>query len=93
MRNPVNVTIDREAKNVLLGYDDGTTRHLPLYDEEAFREISRICVDTGWVLKHSYGFSWLGRPIVQYPQDIVAMQEIVWQVKPDFIVETGIAQV
>lgn len=40
---------------------------------------------------YSYNFSWLGRPIIQYPQDIVALQEIIWQVKPDLIVETGIA--
>lgn len=41
--------------------------------------------------KYSYNFSWLGRPIIQYPQDIVAMQELIWKVKPDLIVETGIA--
>lgn len=41
--------------------------------------------------KYSYNFRWLGRPIIQYPQDIIAMQEIVWDVKPDLIIETGIA--
>lgn len=41
--------------------------------------------------KYSYNFSWLGRPIIQYPQDMIAMQEIIWQVKPDLIIETGIA--
>jgi cephalosporin hydroxylase len=41
--------------------------------------------------KYSYNFSWLGRPLIQYPQDIVAMQELIWQVKPDLIIETGIA--
>jgi cephalosporin hydroxylase len=41
--------------------------------------------------KYSYHYEWLGRPIIQYPQDIVAMQELVWQVKPDLIIETGIA--
>ena len=41
--------------------------------------------------KYSYNFSWLGRPIIQYPQDIVALQEIIWKVKPDLIIETGIA--
>ncbi|ADR19067.1 cephalosporin hydroxylase family protein [Calditerrivibrio nitroreducens] len=41
--------------------------------------------------KYSYNFSWLGRPIIQYPQDIVAMQELIWQIKPDLIIETGIA--
>ena len=41
--------------------------------------------------KYSYNFSWLGRPIVQYPQDMIAMQEIIWHIKPDLIIETGIA--
>jgi len=41
--------------------------------------------------KYSYNFDWLGRPIIQYPQDIVAMQELVWRTKPDLIIETGIA--
>lgn len=41
--------------------------------------------------KYSYNFSWQGRPIIQYPQDIVAMQELVWKIKPDLIIETGIA--
>lgn len=41
--------------------------------------------------KYSYNFKWLGRPIIQYPQDIVAMQELIWEVKPDLIIETGIA--
>lgn len=41
--------------------------------------------------KYPYHFEWLGRPIIQYPQDIVAMQELIWEVKPDLIIETGIA--
>jgi cephalosporin hydroxylase len=41
--------------------------------------------------KYSYHFEWLGRPIIQYPQDIVAMQELIWNTKPDLIIETGIA--
>ena len=41
--------------------------------------------------RYSYQFTWLGRPIIQYPQDIVAMQELIWQVRPRLIVETGIA--
>ncbi len=40
---------------------------------------------------YSYNFSWLSRPIIQYPQDMVSMQEIIWDVKPDLIIETGIA--
>jgi cephalosporin hydroxylase len=41
--------------------------------------------------KYSYNFSWMGRPIIQYPQDMIAMQEIIWNLKPDLIIETGIA--
>ncbi|WP_027390794.1 cephalosporin hydroxylase family protein [Chrysiogenes arsenatis] len=41
--------------------------------------------------KYSYNFSSLGRPIIQYPQDMVAMQELIWEIKPDLIIETGIA--
>lgn len=41
--------------------------------------------------KYSYNFSWMGRPIIQYPQDMVAIQEIIWDVKPDLIIEAGIA--
>lgn len=41
--------------------------------------------------KYSYNFSWMGRPIIQYPQDMVAMQELIWSIKPDLVIETGIA--
>lgn len=41
--------------------------------------------------KYSYNFSWMGRPIIQYPQDMIAMQELIWDIKPDLIIETGIA--
>lgn len=41
--------------------------------------------------KYSYNFSWLGRPIIQFPQDIMAMQELIWRIKPQLIIETGIA--
>ena len=40
---------------------------------------------------YSYNFDWMGRPIIQFPQDIMAMQELIWRVKPDLIIETGIA--
>lgn len=40
---------------------------------------------------YSYNFRWLGRPIIQYPQDIVAIQELIWRVRPDLVIETGIA--
>jgi cephalosporin hydroxylase len=52
---------------------------------------------TEWIadvsrLKYSYNFTWMGRPIIQFPQDMVAMQELIWRVKPNLIIETGIAR-
>ena len=41
--------------------------------------------------RYSYNFTWLGRPIIQYPQDMIAMQELIWSIQPDLIIETGIA--
>ena len=41
--------------------------------------------------KYSYNFSWLGRPIIQFPQDMIAMQELIWEIQPDLIIETGVA--
>jgi cephalosporin hydroxylase len=41
--------------------------------------------------RYAYNFSWMGRPIIQFPQDMVAMQQIIWETKPDLIIETGIA--
>jgi cephalosporin hydroxylase len=64
---------------------------------EAFPDDKRLCnaaaefMSASTVPKYSYNFHWQGRPIIQYPQDIVAMQELIWEVQPDLIIETGIA--
>nr|WP_246318971.1 cephalosporin hydroxylase family protein [Peteryoungia desertarenae] len=52
---------------------------------------TRQWIDSANKLKYSYHFEWLGRPIIQYPQDMSAMQELIWEIKPDLIIETGIA--
>ncbi len=60
-------------------------------DDPRCIERTRAWMHAVTTTKYSYHFEWLGRPIIQYPQDIVAMQEIIWSVKPDLIIETGIA--
>jgi cephalosporin hydroxylase len=62
-----------------------------LGSDERLREFSRQWIIDTSRYRYSYNFTWLGRPIIQFPQDIVALQEIIWHVKPDLIVETGIA--
>jgi cephalosporin hydroxylase len=52
---------------------------------------ARAFTESSVAAKYSYNFLWLGRPIIQYPQDMVAMQELVWATRPDLIIETGIA--
>ena len=54
-------------------------------------DLSRIWLRDTLKHRYTYNFSWQGRPIIQYPQDIVAMQELIWSVQPDLIIETGIA--
>ncbi|MFG0612547.1 cephalosporin hydroxylase family protein [Delftia sp. WSY_14] len=59
--------------------------------EKNMQELSREWMSKSIEDRYSYNFSWMGRPIIQYPQDMLAMQEIIWRVKPDLIIETGIA--
>jgi len=54
-------------------------------------DLSRIWLRDTLKHRYSYNFSWLGRPIIQYPQDMAALQELIWSIKPDLIIETGIA--
>ncbi|MET3855204.1 cephalosporin hydroxylase family protein [Rhizobium sp. OAE497] len=59
--------------------------------DEEFQQLSRRWREVSMDRRYVYNFDWLGRPIIQYPQDIQAMQEIVWRTRPDLIIETGIA--
>lgn len=60
-------------------------------ENENLIEAARRFVAESLLPQYSYNFDWLGRPIIQYPQDMAAMQELIWDVKPDLIIETGIA--
>lgn len=62
-----------------------------LMDDHDVQALSRIWVREIARHKYAYNFSWMGRPIIQFPQDMLAMQEIIWATKPDLIIETGIA--
>ena len=59
--------------------------------DKKFKNLSDGFVIESVAHKYMYNFSWMGIPIIQYPQDMVAMQELIWQIKPDLIIETGIA--
>jgi cephalosporin hydroxylase len=55
------------------------------------RRLGRSLFDKASEYRYSYNFTWLGRPVIQWPQDLIALQEVIWRVRPDVIVETGIA--
>jgi cephalosporin hydroxylase len=82
----MKIAIDTDTNSLTV---DGTAHDL--FSKEAFDVVAGLWVKTGWVRKYSYGFSWLGRPIIQLPDDMLRIQEAIWQVQPDVIVETGIA--
>lgn len=60
-------------------------------EDQDLQKITRHWMNAANRQKYSYHFEWMGRPIIQYPQDMVAMQELIWTVRPDLIIETGIA--
>jgi cephalosporin hydroxylase len=77
----INIEFQREKQKYMKALSEN--EHLKKLSHEWFME--------GYKDKYSYSFEWLGRPIIQYPQDMVALQELIWQVKPDIVIETGIA--
>ena len=86
----MKITIDTDAKTLDLE-EENSSQRLNLYSKEAFEVLSRQWVRVGWNQKYQYSFSWLGRPIIQLPEDMVRMQEAIFQIKPDVIIETGVA--
>lgn len=82
--------IDTDAAVVEVEGGEGT-RSVPFSDPEAFELVSKAWLRVGWDVKYVYRFTWLGRPIIQLPEDIVRLQELFFRVKPDVVVETGIA--
>jgi len=86
----VRLTIDTEDATLEI-VDGEKSRTLPLYSKEAFEAISREWVRVGWNEKYPYTFSWMGRPVIQLPEDMIRIQEVIYQVKPDVILETGVA--
>jgi cephalosporin hydroxylase len=66
-------------------------RHLPLYSSAAFETLSALWLKVGWNEKYVYTFSWMGRPIIQLPEDLMRIQEVIYRLRPDVIVETGVA--
>ncbi|HEY5048802.1 MAG TPA: CmcI family methyltransferase [Rhizomicrobium sp.] len=66
-------------------------KEMPLYSREGFELLSRLWLKVGWNQKHTYTFSWLGMPIIQLPEDMIRYQELVVALRPDVIIETGVA--
>lgn len=78
-----NGLVNVETKDESKSYNIGTP--------EAFSIISSLWIRSGWDNKYVYSFTWLGRPIIQLPEDMFRIQEVIYSVKPDVIIETGIA--
>ena len=86
----MKLTIDSDAKTLTIE-EKGSVRTIELYSKEAFERLSRQWVRVGWNQKYQYTFSWLGRPVIQLPEDMIRAQEVIFNVKPDVIIETGVA--
>lgn len=86
----MKLTIDKEAK-ILTIEDKGKRDEIDLYSKEAFELLSHEWLRLGWNQKYSYTFSWLGRPVIQIPDDMIRIQEVIYKLQPDVIIELGVA--
>jgi cephalosporin hydroxylase len=84
------IKIDSES-GVVIVEENGSKTELNIGSPEAFEAISNAWLRSGWDNKYVYGFSWFGRPIIQLPEDMFRLQEVIYSVQPDVIVETGVA--
>ncbi|NYT04901.1 MAG: hydroxylase [Methanomicrobiales archaeon] len=86
----MKIAIDTEKRTISCG-EGPTARTIPLFSREGFEIVSDLWVKVGWNEKYSYTFTWLGRPIIQLPEDMVRTQEVLFRLSPDVIIETGVA--
>lgn len=86
----MKLTIDNDNKQLIIE-DDGKTTSTDLYTRDSFELLSMEWVRLGWQMKYPYTFSWMGRPVIQLPEDMLRTQEVIYRLKPDVVVETGIA--
>jgi cephalosporin hydroxylase len=82
--------IDEEQGSVIVRNDGQEVRHT-LDSAAGFAAVSSAWLRAGWDTKYVYGFTWFGRPIIQLPEDMVRIQEVIYALKPDVVVETGVA--
>jgi cephalosporin hydroxylase len=85
------LTIDPSAGCVVLQHADGACTEHALDTPDAFEAVSAAWLRCGWDVKYVYGFTWMGRPIIQLPEDMIRIQEVIWRLRPDVVVETGVA--
>ena len=84
------ITIDFEKSEVTVDDGSGAVTYR-LGAPEAFAAVSRAWLRAGWDAKYVYSFSWMGRPIIQLPDDMIRAQEVIYAVRPTVVVETGVA--
>ncbi len=82
--------IDEDTNQVIVKKNN-LTKSYAFDSQEAFDAVSKMMLRVGWDSKYVYSFTWLGRPIIQLPDDIMTIQEIIYEIKPDVIVEIGVA--
>ncbi|HEY0715552.1 MAG TPA: CmcI family methyltransferase [Polyangia bacterium] len=87
----MKLTIDTDKQVVAVTEADGRQVEQPLYSNESFALLSGVWSKLAWNQKYTYGFSWMGRPIIQLPEDMVRIQETIYRTKPDVVIETGVA--
>jgi cephalosporin hydroxylase len=86
----MKLTLDTDKNRI--EFEDGFGKEeCKLYSKDGFEKLSDLWLKLSWEQKYSYTFTWLGRPIIQHPEDMIRIQEVIFKEQPDIIIETGVA--
>ncbi len=87
----MRITLDTDERSIIRK-ENGKEERFSLYSNEAFEILSHFWLKVGWNQRYTFTFSWLGRPVIQLPEDLIRYQEVIYALQPDLIIETGIAK-
>jgi cephalosporin hydroxylase len=90
MTDAIDTTDPQPDRTITIRTEDGP-RNVDIYTPEGFAVVADLFTRSGWQHKLSYEVTWLGIPIIQLPEDILMVQELIWRIRPDVIIESGVA--
>ena len=86
------IKVDEKNGLLIVEDDKGKKIEYDIGSREAFSILSKMWLRSGWDTKYVYSFTWMGRPIIQLPEDMIRIQEVIFSIKPDVIINSLVVQ-